>query len=190
MRVLLACECSGTMRDAFLARGHDATSADLQPSDRPGRHYHGDVMDLLGEPWDLVIAFPPCTYLSYAGNRWWNSPGRAQEREKAVAFAVQFMEWAPKVAIENPQGHLQAVWRRPDQVINPWQFGDPYRKRTHLWLKNLPPLMSTDLCIPEYLWVSAGHKATRGLPALSTDQKERSKSFPGIAQAMADQWGS
>lgn len=188
MRVLTACEYSGVVRDAFLALGHDAMSCDLEPTESPGPHYQGDVMDLRAEDWDLVIAFPPCTYLSYVGRAWWNRPGRAELREEAVKFARQFEDWAPKVAIENPLGHLQEAWRRPDQRINPWQFGDPYLKRTCLWLKGLPPLMSVELCIPTHSWVSGGGGSHR-TPALHRDAQKRAKSFAGIAAAMADQWG-
>jgi hypothetical protein len=190
MRVLLACECSGTVRDAFLALGHDAMSCDLLPTEKPGPHYKGDVMDLKGEPWDLVIAFPPCTYLSFAGMAHWNKPGRTELRAKAVEFARQFEEWAPKVAIENPQGHLQNAWRRPDQRINPNQFGDPYLKRTCLWLKHLPPLISTALVVAERRWVPCGGSGEKRMPSVNNDAKTSAKTFPGIAAAMADQWGN
>lgn len=164
-------------------------SADIKPTESPGPHYHGDVMDLRTEDWDLVIAFPPCTYLSYAGNRHWNNPGRAEQREAGVKFARQFEDWAPKVAIENPTSYLQVAWRKPDQRINPWQFGDPYRKKTCLWLKNLPPLMSTDLTMPIANWVASGKAWQTTLPQLHSSARMRAKSFEGIAAAMADQWG-
>lgn len=192
LKVLVACEYSGVVRDAFLAKGHDAMSCDLLPTESPGPHYQGDVMDLRCEEWDLVIAHPPCTYLSYAGRAWWDRPGRAELREEAVKFARQFEDWASKVAIENPMGYLREAWRREDQRINPSQFGDPYLKRTCLWLKGLPPLMSTELIANARRWCSDGstvRSVAKNGSGLHRNPKMRAKFFPGVAAAMADQWG-
>lgn len=149
-------------------------------------------MELRAEAWDLVIAHPPCTYLSYAGRAHWNNPGRAELREEAVKFARQFEDWAPKVCIENPMGYLREAWRREDQRINPSQFGEPYLKKTCLWLKHLPPLMSTGLMAEARRWVSDGSTArslARNGAGLHRNPKLRAKTFLGIAAAMADQWG-
>jgi hypothetical protein len=185
MRVLVACEYSGIVRDAFIARGHDAMSCDLLDTEIPGPHYKGDVRDLiiLGR-WDMMIAFPPCTYLSYAGTRHWNNPGRKELREDALDF-VRYLMNAPihRIAIENPKSCIQEEIRRSDQIINPWMFGDPYVKHTHLWLKNLPPLISTCISLErkEFVTSMSGKAEIRG--------KRRSKTFQGIAIAMAEQWG-
>lgn len=192
MKVLVACEYSGRVRDAFAAAGHDAMSCDLLPTATPGNHYQGDVMDLKprrieGAPprWDLLIAFPPCTYLSYAGNAWWNRPGRAEAREAAAEFARQFEDWAPQVAVENPRGYLREYWRQEDQVVQPWMFGDPYTKRTCLWLKGLPPLRATNIVPTQGSWVSSGSVKH----SMHHNPKLRSLTFPGLAAAMAAQWG-
>lgn len=143
MRVLVACECSGVVRDAFLARGHDAISCDLLPTAASGPHVQGDVSPLLREPWDLVIAHPPCTFLSYAAAKYWNRPGRAAQREAALAFFMAcYHANSPRVCVENPVGWPNTVFRRPDQVIQPFYFGDRQRKATCLWLRGLPPLWS------------------------------------------------
>lgn len=145
MRVLIACEFSGIVRDAFTARGHDAWSCDLLPSERPGQHIQGDVTPILREPWDLVIAHPPCTYLSYAGNAHWNNPGRAKKREEAMAFFMEcYNANAPRVCVENPFGYPVKAFRRPCQIINPFDFGEPIRKRTCLWLRGLMILWRGD----------------------------------------------
>src|SRR5690349_922709 len=143
MRILVACEFSGIVRDAFIARGHDAVSCDLLPTERPGPHYQGDVRDLLGQGWDLMIAHPPCTYLTRAGARWWKDPARQLAAEEAIAFVRQL--WvAPieRIAIENPIGKLHQAMGRPQQIIQPWQHGHGETKATCLWLKNLPPLLA------------------------------------------------
>lgn len=194
----MACEFSGVVRDAFRRRGHDATSCDLIPTEVPGPHYEGDVLSLLdADPcWDLMIAHPPCTYLSRAGARWWKEPGREGLADQAAAFVFALRD-APmigRIAIENPIGQLNARWRRPDQTIQPWMFGHPFTKATCLWLKNLPPLLSTDLC-GRYTPLVACNRSARkraGLPRLGvlSGGMEASRTFPGIAEAMADQWGA
>ena len=136
MRVLVACEFSGIVRDAFRAKGHDAWSCDLLPSEREGPHLQCDVLTVLADGWDLMIAHPPCTYLSRAGARWWKMPGRDLLAAEAAEFVFALHD-APieHIAIENPIGQLNRRWRYPDQTIQPWQFGHPYSKSTCLWLK-------------------------------------------------------
>lgn len=146
MKVLVACERSGKTRDAFIARGHDAISCDLHPSDAPGPHYQGDVRDLYGEPFDLLIAHPDCTYLASSGLHWNHKvPGRAEKTEEALAFVRLLLAWpnTPRKAIENPIGCISTRIRKPDQIIQPHQFGHDASKSTCLWLENLPPLTHT-----------------------------------------------
>lgn len=183
MRILVACEFSGRVRDAFLAQGHDAISCDLEETESPGPHYRGDVRDLLGQQWDMMIAFPPCSYLSYAGNAHWNRPGRAEKREEALMFVRLLMAAdIPKIAVENPLGYLSVAIRKPDQVIDPSQFGHSEHKRTCLWLKNLPPLIATCVVLDCREFVLA-------VPGGKDRAKIRSRTFQGIAAAMAAQWG-
>lgn len=194
MKVLVACEFSGIVRDAFAAKGHDAWSCDLLPTERPGNHIQGDVLEVLDEGWDLMIAHPPCTYLSRAGARWWGTPERDVLADKAADFV--FALWGseiPQIAVENPIGQLNRRWRYPDQIIEPYFFGEPFAKRTCLWLKDLPPLISSGLCNEFKPWLPSntggakrGQKHTRGVV---TGGKDASRTFQGIANAMADQWG-
>jgi hypothetical protein len=187
MRVLIACEFSGITRDAFLACGHDAISVDLLETERPGPHYTGDVRDLLytGE-WELMIANPPCTYLAISGARWF-AARRIQQRE-AIEF-VRLLMNAPirRICIENPVSVLSTEIRKPDQIINPWQFGHPEKKRTCLWYKNLVFLTPTNV-LPKRRRESVVHKSWE------TDERKRttgrSRSYEGIAKAMAQQWGN
>ncbi len=184
MRVLVACEFSGIVRDAFRARGHDAWSCDLLPSEQPGPHLQEDVFDVLRTSWmvwDMLVAHPPCTYLCRAGDRWYaNSAKRQQAVQFVQALAAQPV---PHIAIENPRGALSRLWRRPDQVIQPWMFGHGETKATCLWLKNLPPLMATS--------VSTGREPRVHYMAPGPERwKERSRTLQGIAEAMADQWGT
>lgn len=181
MRVLVACEFSGVVRDAFLARGHDALSCDLLPSERPGPHYQGDVRDLLGAGWDMLLAFPPCTYLARSGARWW--PQRQREQAEALDFVRELMAAPiPRIGIENPVGKISSAIRRPDQIIQPWMFGHGETKATCLWLHHLPPLLP--VCIaqgraPRVHYMAPGPNRWR----------ERSRTYPGVAEAMAQQWG-
>ena len=131
MKVLIACEFSGIVREAFRAKGHDAWSCDVLPSERPGPHFQCKVEKILDLEWDLIIAHPPCTYLAVSGARWW--AGRANEQEEAIRFAEQFWQWAPRVAVENPVGKLSTVWGPPDQYIHPWQFGHGVRLRRRVF---------------------------------------------------------
>lgn len=165
------------------------------PAEDGGQHIHGDVLEALGWGWDLMVAHPPCTYLSRAGARWWKDPERQVKADKAAEFAFALRD-APieRIAIENPIGQLNQRWRYPDQTIQPWMFGHPFTKATCLWLKGLPPLMSTILAAEREPLIRAntGHRARMGIPqrkgALSGGL-ESAKTFEGIAQAMAAQWG-
>jgi len=143
MKILVACEYSGAVRDEFIAKGHDAMSCDILPTDVPGPHYQGDVKDILSDNWDMIVAHPPCTYLTVTGNRWFNiekygdkARQRHLDREEAIEFFMLFANAnCDKIAIENPVGIISTRWRKPDQIINPYQFGDPFEKKTCLWLK-------------------------------------------------------
>ena len=195
MRVLVACERSGRVREAFRELGHDAWSADLEPAEDGGRHRQGDVLALLGEGWDLMIAHPPCTYLSRAGARWWKNPERQNKADAAAAFVFALRD-APieRIAIENPIGQLNRRWRYPDQTIQPWMFGHPYTKATCLWLKNLPALLSTLICSERTALLPSNtgwnrRKGQRSQPGVVSGGIDASRTFPGIAKAMAMQWG-
>lgn len=192
LKVFIACEFSGIVRDAFAKRGHDAWSCDLLPTERTGQHIQGDVLKYLDDGWDLMIAHPPCTYLSYAAARYWNTPGRAEKRETAMRFFMNLANASiKKICIENPVGYPSKAFRKYDQIINPFQFGHPERKRTCLWLKNLPLLIPTKIVEPEKphsIDKTTGHKRyfTDGT---HRNPKNRSLTFQGIADAMAEQWG-
>jgi len=180
MRVLVACEYSGAVRDAFLARGHDAMSCDLLPTDVPGPHYCGDVRDILDDKWDMMIAFPPCTHLSASGARWWKD--KVVEQAWALDF-VRLLLDAPieKIALENPVGKISSAIRKPDQIIQPWQFGHGETKATCLWLKNLPLLAPTNI-------VEGREARVHRMPPSADRWKLRSTTYQGIADAMAAQW--
>lgn len=180
MRVLVACEYSGAVRDAFLARGHDAMSCDLLPTDVPGPHYCGDVKDILDDKWDMMIAFPPCTHLSASGARWWKD--KVVEQAEALDF-VRLLLDAPieKIALENPVGKISSAIRKPDQIIQPWQYGHGETKATCLWLKNLPPLVPTNI-------VDGREARVHRMPPSADRWKLRSTTYQGIAGAMAAQW--
>lgn len=201
MRVLVACECSNTVRDAFLKRGHDAYSCDLQRAAFPNpnwrRHIRGDVRPLLRERWDLVIAHPPCTYLSVISHCLLqrdkpldDQPRRSGIIDGAIFFLDCMQTNADKICIENPIPNKFARELIPikcTQVIQPWQFGHPFTKATHLWLKGLPPLQPTKVVTPTISWIDSGKKV--GARGIHRDPNLRSKTFQGIADAMADQWG-
>ena len=181
-----------------LARGHDAISCDLLPSESPGPHIQGDVTPLLREPWDLVIAFPPCTFLTQAGIRWITRPGRRASMEAAARFFLDCLNAnAPKAAVENPPrmiaGAKQIIGRGADTVVQPHLFGDPWVKTTGLWLRNLDPLLPTKPVAPVGRWVSDGSqndgKLWKGAPRGHRNPSLRATTFPGIARAMAEQWG-
>ena len=183
MRVLVACEYSGTVRDAFRKLGWYAISCDLLPTDVPGEHHQGDVRELLAQSWDIIIAFPPCTYLCSSGMHWTTRGLRdPQHTEDALAFVREFMDCdCPRVAIENPIGAISTRIRKPDQIIQPWQFGHPETKATCLWLKGLPKLIPTDI-------VDGREQRIWKMPPGPDRWKLRSKTYQGIADAMAAQW--
>ena len=203
MRVLIACEESQEVCKAFRARRHEAYSCDIEPCSggRPEWHIRGDVTPLLKVKWDMIIAFPPCTYLTVAGNRWFNvdkygekAIQRNKDRNKAIDFFKLFVNVnCNKVIIENPVGIMSTVYRKPDQIIHPYYFGDPYLKRTCLWIKGVNPLQYKNvLNKPEPMYVCKSGKRLNwceGLTGSNNGAKNRSKTFPGIAQAMAEQWG-
>jgi hypothetical protein len=183
MRVLVACEFSGTVREAFRERGHDAWSCDLLPTDRPSEfHIQGDVLNHLDKGWDLMIAHPPCTHLAVSGARWWAYKGK--EQEEALRFVRQLMEAPiPKIAIENPVSIISTAIRKPDQIIQPWQFGHGETKATCLWLKNLKLLTPTNI-------VEGREAKVHRMPPGKDRWKKRSVTYEGIAKAMAAQWSA
>jgi hypothetical protein len=199
MKVLVACEYSGRVRDAFIRKGHDAISVDLLPTESEGPHYQGDIFEFLKknppELFDLLIAFPPCTHLSKAGGAHWKKKRESGEQQKAIGFVLDLYYLnIPKVAIENPVGALSRYFRKPDQIIHPYQFGDPWTKETCLWLKGLPVLKPTKIVEPKGNWVRPGNKRPQrkfGLQkeGAQNDPKLRALTFPGIANAMAEQYG-
>lgn len=179
-RVLVACEYSGIVRDAFARHGWDAWSCDLLPSDNPGQHYQGDVRDILNEGWDIMVAHPPCTHLAVSGARWFAAKQR--EQTEALDF-VRLLLNAPihHIALENPISIISSRIRKPDQIIQPWQHGHGETKATCLWLKNLPPLS------PSKVVEGREHRIWK-MPPSADRWKQRSRTFPGIAEAMATQW--
>lgn len=182
MRVLVACEFSGVVRRAFRVRGHDAWSCDILPSeDGDAHHIMGDVREALSDAWDLMIAHPPCTHLAVSGARWFK--GKLEDQADALEF-VRALMGAPidRIAIENPIGIISSRIRKPDQIIQPWQFGHGETKATCLWLKNLPALTHTNI-------VSGREARVHRMPPGPDRWKERSRTFAGIADAMAEQWG-
>lgn len=182
MRVLVACEFSGAVRGAFLARGHEAMSCDLLPSEFDGPHYVGNVLDVIGDGWDLLIAHPPCTHLAVSGARWFKE--KAKEQAEALEFVRALLNAPiPRIALENPVSVISSRVRKPDQIIQPWQFGHGEVKATCLWLKNLPKLTPTQV-------VDGRHPAC-WLASPGPDRwKIRSRTYQGIADAMAAQWGA
>lgn len=196
MRVLVACEYSGTVRDAFRARGHYAMSCDLLPTEADGLHYQGDVRNLIYGDWDLMIAHPPCTYLCSSGLHWNKRvPGRAELTEQALDFVRLLLDAPiPRIALENPIGCIGTRIRKADQTVQPWQFGHDASKATCLWLKNLPPLVPTSIVEPRLVngkkrWGNQTDSGQNRLPPSADRWKIRSETYTGIAQAMADQWG-
>lgn len=223
MKVLVACEYSGIVRDAFIARGHTALSCDFEPTERPGPHYQGDIRDVLhAEEWDLMVAHPPCTFLANSGNKhlyqeWTDQehedhdllyggprPGRSDRRneerwqnmlEGAAFFNMLWQQdHIPRIAVENPvmHGHgIRATGGRATQFVQPWEYGHPESKRTGLRLKNLPKLVPTRNVYAEMMELPKHiRERVHSLPPSATRWKERSRTFPGIAAAMADQWGA
>ena len=181
MRVLVACEFSGVVRDAFISAGHDAMSCDLLPTDRPGPHYHGDVLDVIGDGGDLMVAHPPCTHLAVSGARWFKF--KEKEQAEALGFVRDLLSAPiPRIALENPVSVISSKIRKPDQIIQPWMFGHGETKATCLWLKGLPLLEPTDV-------VDGRLARVHRLPPSPDRWKLRSLTYQGIADAMATQWG-
>ena len=191
MRVLVACEFSGVVRDAFIRRGHDAWSCDVLETTSPGPHYKCDVGEVLGCGWDLIIAHPPCTWLCAAMRTNAARKDRPnittifeRERDRGMEFAIQFFNYADRVCVENPIGYLNSAFRKPDQIVRPWMFGHEYKKDVCLWLKGLPKLVPTNIINPPYkkldFWSSNRNPG---------GYSRKSITFTGIAEAMAQQWG-
>lgn len=197
MRVLVACEYSGRVRDAFIAQGHEAMSCDLLPTDAPGPHYQGSVLDILNDGWDLMIAHPPCTYLSVSGMHWTTRGLRDPKLTEDALDFVNILLNAPikKIALENPISIISSRIRKPNQIIQPYEYGHDASKKTCLWLKNLPPLMPTKIIEPKIvgnkkIW---GNQTASGQNKLAPSKdrwKIRSETYQGIAEAMAQQWGN
>jgi len=183
LKVLVACEYSGTVRDAFIKRGHEAISCDLLPTDADGPHYQGDVRDVIDYPWDLMIAHPPCTHLSVSGAAWFKDKKMDGRQQSGVSFFMMLAKAdVPMIAIENPVCIMSTLWRKPDQTVQPWQYGHGETKATCLWLKGLKPLTPTNI-------VEGREQRLHNLPPSPDRWKIRSTTFPGIADAMAEQWG-
>jgi len=181
VKVLVACEFSGVVRNAFIRKGHNAWSCDLLPSEQQGPHILDDVRNHLSDGWDLMIAHPPCTHLAVSGARWFRA--KLNEQVEALAFVRELLSAAiPRIALENPISIISSRIRKPDQIIQPWQFGHGETKATCLWLKNLPTLVPTEIV---YGRTARVHRA----PPSPDRWKERSRTFAGIAVAMAEQWG-
>lgn len=189
LRVLVACEFSGVVRDAFRAMGHDAMSCDLLPSEVEGPHYQGDVRDVMtmghclySQPWDLMIAHPPCTHLASSGARWFKEKRADGRQQAAIEFFMRFTRLTCAWAIENPVGIMSSEYRKPDQIIQPWQYGHGETKATCLWLRGLPKLEPTDI-------VAGREHRIHRMPPGPDRERERSRTYSGIAAAMAQQWG-
>ena len=200
MKVLIACEFSGIVRNAFTALGHDAWSCDLLPTERPRNHIQGDALAILDKAWDLMIAHPPCTHLCVSGARHFAAKKADGRQQQGIELFMAFTR-APirRICIENPVGIMSRVWREPDQIIQPYYFGDEYQKTTCLWLKNLPPLQhaaesdwfatKTHVGKGEMVKYESGKVMPKWYAEARGDGHLRSQTFPGIAQAMASQWG-
>ena len=184
MKVLVACEYSGRVRDAFLANGHDAMSCDLLPTEVPGPHYQGSVADVINEGWDLMICHPPCTHLAVSGARHFAAKKASGVQDEALDFVRLLLDAPiPRIALENPISVISSRIRKPDQIIQPWQFGHGETKATCLWLRGLPLLIPTNI-------VDGREPKVHMMPPGPDRWKNRSRTFEGIAKAMADQWGN
>lgn len=185
MKVLVACEFSGTVRDSFARAGHDAMSCDLLPTEAPGKHYQGNLFDVIDYPWDLAIFHPSCQHLAVSGAKHFEKKKMDGRQQASVSFFMQIVrrsEHIPKTAIENPVSIISSLWRKPDQIIQPWQHGHGETKATCLWLKGLPLLQ------PENI-VDGRDNRIHKMPPSPDRWKDRSKTYQGIADAMANQWG-
>lgn len=183
MKILVACEYSGKVRDAFAAKGHDVMSCDILPTERKGNHYEGSVFDILDNDWDMLIGFPPCTHLASSGARWFKEKIADGRQQEGIDFFMALAN-APieKICLENPVGIMSTKFRKPDQIIQPWMFGHGETKATCLWLKGLPELVPTDI-------VGGREQRIWKLPPTEDRAKLRSETYDGIASAMAEQWG-
>ena len=190
-KVLVACEYSGVVRDAFISLGHDAMSCDLLPTDSLGPHYQGDIRDVLDYPWDLMIAHPPCTDLAVSGAAWFAKKKMMGKQQSAASFFMMIAKSdIPKIAIENPVCVISSIWRKPDQVIQPWMFGHMEQKATCLWLKGLPVLKPTKDVKQQMMHLPRNERERlHFLPPSDDRWKIRSQTYKGIAEAMANQWG-
>ena len=195
MKVLVACEYSGIVRDAFAAKGHDAWSCDILPTESPGNHFQGDVLEHLDKGWDLMIAHPPCTHLAVSGARWFTEGKKPWSlQEEALDFVRKLLD-APidKIALENPVSVISTKIKKPNQIIQPFEYGHDVTKRTCLWLKNLPNLKPTKIVKPDIVLVNGKKMSRMHYESFKLPSKERSKVrskfYTGIAEAMADQWG-
>jgi len=204
MRVLVACEFSGTVRDAFIGGGHEAMSCDLEPTEVPGPHYQGNVMDIIDDGWDMLIAFPPCTHLAVSGARHFAQKRKDGRQQEGIDLFMKMIN-APinKIAVENPIGIMSSLYKKPSQIIQPYQFGHEAQKSTCLWLKNLPLLTPTNIVGKGNFYITpSGKKMASWMCdpvgkdgkklAYGSDEikKVRNKTFKGIADAMAQQWGN
>ena len=192
MRVLVACEFSGIVRQAFRNKGHDAWSADLLDSEDNSKfHLKMDIREMRSKDWDMIIAFPPCTHLAVSGARWFKDKEKEQKESIDFFMTIACSDY-PKICIENPIGIMSTKWRKPDQIIQPWQFGHTYQKSTCLWLKNLPLLKPTNIVGKGKFHTTKSGKVLPSwynIPPSKNRWKERSRTFSGIAEAMAAQWG-
>ena len=187
MNVLVACEFSGIVRDAFVKKGHNALSCDLLESDLPGKHYHGNVENILYNGWDLMIAHPPCTHLAVSGARYFKF--KQKEQKDALDFVSLLMDSnIKKICVENPVSVISSKIRKPDQIIQPWQFGEDASKKTCLWLKNLPKLVPTEIIIKDR-YANQTPSGQNNLGPSKDRAKLRGTTYSGIATAMAEQWG-
>jgi len=183
MKILIACEFSGIVRDAFIKKGHDAISCDLIKTESKGPHYTGDIRDIIDDQWDMMIAFPPCTDIAVSGARWFWYKKQDGRQQAAVDFFMMLANVdINKICIENPVGIMSTEWRKPDHIIQPWQFGHGEVKKTCLWLKNLPLLRATNI-------VNGREPRIWKMPPSKDRSKLRSITYQGIADAMAEQWG-
>jgi hypothetical protein len=196
MKVLIACEFSGTVRDAFTKLGHDACSCDLEDTLTPGKHYKGDMFDIVNDGWDLIIAHPPCTHLAVSGARHFEKKRADGRQQQGIDFFMRVMNIdVPRLAVENPIGIMSTLYRKPNQIIQPWEYGHKTTKATCLWLKGLPLLKPTNIVDKgEVVTFASGKRMSKWFyesSQLSPKERERmrNKTFQGIADAMAEQWG-
>ena len=191
LRVLVACEYSGRVRDAFSKKGHYALSCDILPTEQPGQHYSGDVLKILECQWDLMVAFPPCTHIAVSGARWFKEKIADGRQQMGIDFFMALAN-APidKIAIENPVGIMSSIWRKPDQIVQPFEYGHTETKKTCLWLKNLPKLIPTEMVYDEMINLPKKERSRIHYMSPGKNRsKLRSKTYSGIANCMADTWG-